>query len=973
MGRRKATNAEPGGKEPSRAKPSTELPKSRKKKAVFTEPPVTSESQPPEEENTFVPPHNSYPPSEADTEGTTYTFDDDDQALPRQDSEMQDPDSAAPAGDGPFDAQSNGPSQASEAPQFSRGPSAGASQSRGASQSSAYDYDRGKNRSRTSYTRQVPQSILQNGLWEELNKNNKPRYQPRAVKRGDYPAGDERIGKPRESYAKHTFNTRSAKGLSVTVNRGDLRIGKTAARERVTINPDKTNSNMRVWPIVVQDWYNDVVTCLAAKASTTNDKAIERLWNASAWICKADKMSPPHPQTGEIKVIEGGPIGQAQWTVLRSKCQQLRDALKRRMVSERRPDFIHSEGIQQENYKKYGPTSYYEMRQYERPGDHIAEYGKSENEATQEQLDRRIADGFKGKGAYFGRLLGGAAGSLFGGAGGGGFGSMVGDSLENQALDWYRGKGGYGTPRFHNARDFSGRIGNHIGGSGGYYNYPKGAMSPEDRAYHDHQARLARLGEPFSSREEYEAAAMRPDGTMAFEGLATNSLIDAGAPWSRKPHVMQTADDETGDLYYSGTEYLQDIDPTSSDFQTQMMIQLNAGLDKSFPDLSRFAREFEEYKFEQLLFFYRTLVTPGNNTASGTVSMAVVYNSSSQPYTDKRSIDNAGSSSVSKSVTNQIELGIECDPRKSASGAVNKYVRMGDLPQGVDLHSYDYGYVQIATVGAHVPLVCGEIWVRYKVRLCHRRNMSAIPLSKAEGWTFTTHGRNVAPRDYMDHFLMTNTDADISPTFPFRSWGQDAAGNNVAWFDPTTGSGYGTDPVNTDASSGGQSALWIDGYNCSPNVQISGSQATRTLTTKFQAVPQGVYTFSALFTYYAVGAGASSAGLPAIAGVVNYGSFNASCIGNCVLRKDLNGAPSTAVTCNFSTGINTPDLGAGNAEGRIRYAQADVNLHSTGQQGGQCTLSIAFPTASMPGNEDISNTGHKCRLQTVTLSFVRRD
>ena len=106
--------------------------------------------------------------------------------------------------------------------------------------------------------------------------------------------------------------------------------------------------------------------------------------------------------------------------------------------------------------------------------------------------------------------------------------------------------------------------------------------------------------------------------------LETNQIVDPGNPYARKPPRIYSVEGESGDIVFSHNEYIGDLTPQSSDFETQFLFNINAGLHSSFPLLARFATYFEEYEFEQLLIKYRSIITPGNATAAGSVMLAPV-------------------------------------------------------------------------------------------------------------------------------------------------------------------------------------------------------------------------------------------------------------------------------------------------------------------------------------------------------------
>jgi len=193
--------------------------------------------------------------------------------------------------------------------------------------------------------------------------------------------------------------------------------------------------------------------------------------------------------------------------------------------------------------------------------------------------------------------------------------------------------------------------------------------------------------------------------------LQTNSLINNDNP----TRMMQQGNDETNSITITNSEYIGDILPTATGFQTQYFLNINPGLVSSFPWLSNIAQFYEEYEFHQLVFTFKSMVTEGNSTASGTVLMCTQYNPSNAAFTSKQVMENYDYANSAK-VTSDIQHGIECDINKRA-GNQFEYVRTGPLSPNQDLKTYDLATFQLATTGATANLSLGELWVSYKIKL----------------------------------------------------------------------------------------------------------------------------------------------------------------------------------------------------------------------------------------------------------------
>lgn len=150
-------------------------------------------------------------------------------------------------------------------------------------------------------------------------------------------------------------------------------------------------------------------------------------------------------------------------------------------------------------------------------------------------------------------------------------------------------------------------------------------------------------------------------------------------------------------------------------------LPLNPGLQQTFPWLALVAPQFEEYEFEQLMFYWRPMVSDFNSGTGqvGEIVMATQYNPSEPPFTDiSRAKNYMGAMSSKTSVP--MNQGVECDPSKN-SGASGKYIRTGPIVgTNQDLKQYDLGNLNLMISGTppqYASQILGELWVAYTVHL----------------------------------------------------------------------------------------------------------------------------------------------------------------------------------------------------------------------------------------------------------------
>lgn len=206
----------------------------------------------------------------------------------------------------------------------------------------------------------------------------------------------------------------------------------------------------------------------------------------------------------------------------------------------------------------------------------------------------------------------------------------------------------------------------------------------------------------------------------------SNSLIQGG----RSPLQFGGTRDENGSLIVSFSEFVRDISAPASNAFTVTSYGLNPGLSESFPLLSQFAQNFEEYEFQQLIIEFRSAIDASSTTNAsgntGSIIMATNYNADADLFGDKEQML-LYSGGVEARVTENCFHGLECD-RAKLSGGSTKFVRASALPIG-DYKDYDKGVFQIAF--NNIPSVfqgvqVGAIYAHYTVKLSKPKLFSAL-------------------------------------------------------------------------------------------------------------------------------------------------------------------------------------------------------------------------------------------------------
>lgn len=161
-------------------------------------------------------------------------------------------------------------------------------------------------------------------------------------------------------------------------------------------------------------------------------------------------------------------------------------------------------------------------------------------------------------------------------------------------------------------------------------------------------------------------------------------------------------------------EYLGDFSIQTA--FTNNVWPINPGLSQTFPWLSNIAKNFQQYKFIQLLFEFKS--TSGSalnstNAALGWIAGCCDTNALLPPFTTKQQVENNSGSQSCAPYQNML-IPLECAPSQKVTN--NLYVRTGVQPSGSDLRMYDSGIFQLASGNSQATYTAGEIWVTYRVR-----------------------------------------------------------------------------------------------------------------------------------------------------------------------------------------------------------------------------------------------------------------
>lgn len=164
---------------------------------------------------------------------------------------------------------------------------------------------------------------------------------------------------------------------------------------------------------------------------------------------------------------------------------------------------------------------------------------------------------------------------------------------------------------------------------------------------------------------------------------------------------------------------------------TNISYTLNPLNQQTFPWLSTFAANFEEWEPHGIVFEFKSTSSEFNGTsqALGTVIMATDYDVYDTSYTSKIEMETADYSNSTKSSCTAMH-GIECDPTERATKIL--YVGTGQPDQRLNA----LGNFQLATIGCSTANVTlGELWVSYDISF-YKKQLGAS--SQMASYQFTS-------------------------------------------------------------------------------------------------------------------------------------------------------------------------------------------------------------------------------------------
>lgn len=187
---------------------------------------------------------------------------------------------------------------------------------------------------------------------------------------------------------------------------------------------------------------------------------------------------------------------------------------------------------------------------------------------------------------------------------------------------------------------------------------------------------------------------------------------------SMQPGTFAKGDVES--IVVRSREFLGPINGSAS-FTLQSLL-MNPGSVQAFPQLSKLAMHYDQYKFNGLIFWYHSTSGESTNsadTAIGEVMLASQADSTEPVPANKIQMMRLDGTCAGKPSLDAV-YGVECDAGLSPI----KYIRHGEPSENSqDAARYDLGKFHIAVEGCNAAVTrIGELWVTYDITLIRSRD-----------------------------------------------------------------------------------------------------------------------------------------------------------------------------------------------------------------------------------------------------------
>jgi hypothetical protein len=160
---------------------------------------------------------------------------------------------------------------------------------------------------------------------------------------------------------------------------------------------------------------------------------------------------------------------------------------------------------------------------------------------------------------------------------------------------------------------------------------------------------------------------------------------------------------------------------------------------------SKFASLFQQWKLNGAMVYFRSRSSSyAAATALGSVMICMNYNSHAAAFTSKQEMQET-TGCVACAIDQNATCAIEA--KDSVTMSPVKFVRIGAVPSGEDIHLYDLGKLQVATIGCPTASAnVGELYIAYDITFLKPITKAGIltegackyvisPTSSSDWWT----------------------------------------------------------------------------------------------------------------------------------------------------------------------------------------------------------------------------------------------
>lgn len=210
-------------------------------------------------------------------------------------------------------------------------------------------------------------------------------------------------------------------------------------------------------------------------------------------------------------------------------------------------------------------------------------------------------------------------------------------------------------------------------------------------------------------------------GMGDYSPVVSNSIVHGSA--ASLEHAISSP--SASGFRWSNNEYVTDIYSQAGSSYSTIVFPVNAGLSQTFRFFSQIAANFDKYRFRQLIFKLKSVYSTYSSTGNlGSCFVAFVTNAGSIPFTSKPALMEY-SGAVSAKVSQDIVMGVECNPSGASSGGWY-YSRNGPVPAGQTIQQYDPGFIQVALSGVPTSGQVYELHVSYEVEVADPKLWQSI-------------------------------------------------------------------------------------------------------------------------------------------------------------------------------------------------------------------------------------------------------